>query len=98
MIDIERTVKDIMEDRLAIDKLDAETMELVADYLGEAADNMLDGPHDEAARAMLKILDKIGDEAELRIVAMDSTEFDEEIDASIDRGNTYFEMAEFVVQ
>ena len=47
---------------------------------------------------MLCIMDLIGDEAEHRIVAMDTTDFEPEIEASVERGNTYFELAEYVVQ
>jgi hypothetical protein len=97
-MNIEQTVKAILEERMSIDQLDAETMEEVVEYLAEAADAMLDGPNDEAARAMLDILDLIGDEAEHRIIAMDTTDFEPEIEASMLRGNTYFELEEYVVQ
>ena len=97
-MNIEQTVEAILEDRISIDQLDAETMEEVVEYLAEAADAMLDGPHDAAARAMLTVLDLIGDEAEHRIMAMDTADFEFEIEASIERGNTYFELAEYVVQ
>ena len=97
-MNIEQTVKAILEERMSIDQLDAETMEEVVEYLAEAADTMLDGPHDEAARAMLDILDLIGDEAEHRIIAMDTTDFEEKIAASILRGNTFFELEEYTVQ
>jgi len=97
-MNIEQTVKAILEERMSIDQLDAETMEEVVEYLAEAADAMLYGPNDEAARAMLDILDLIGDEAEHRIIAMDTTDFEPEIEASMLRGNTYFELEEYVVQ
>ena len=97
-MNIEQTVKAILEERMSIDQLDAETMEEVVEYLAEAADAMLDGPNDEAARAMLDILDLIGDEAEHRIIAMDTTDFETEIEASMLRGNTFFELEEYVIQ
>lgn len=97
-MNIEQTVEAILEDRISIDQLDAETMEEVVEYLAEAADAMLHGPNDAAARAMLTVLDLIGDEAEHRIVAMDTADFEFEIEASIERGNTYFELEEYVVQ
>ena len=97
MIDIERTVREIIENRLSIDQLDAESIEEVADYIIEATEG-IDETYDETANVLLDILDKIGDVAERRMVAMDPTDFDDEIDASILRGNCYFEMEVFTVQ
>ena len=97
-MNIEQTVEAILEERISVDQLDAETMEEVVEYLAEAAEAMLNGPYDDAARAMLCIMDLIGDVAEHRIVAMDTTDFEPEIEASIERGNTYFELEEYVVQ
>lgn len=96
-MDIERTVKELMEDRLSIDQLDGESMELVADYIMEVTED-IDESYDETTNMLLDILDKIGDVAEHRIVAMDTTDFDDEIDASISRGNYYFELEDYVVQ
>jgi hypothetical protein len=59
---------------------------------------MLGGPNDAAAQAMLELIDVIGNEAEHRIVAMDTTDFEADIEASILRGNTYFELEEYTVQ
>lgn len=88
---IELLVNEMINDESAISRMDGDTMEKVVDYLGEEISDMPDDP-------MMILLNKIGDEAEYRIIAMDVEEFEEEIVASLERGNTYFELEQFIVQ
>ena len=97
-MDTERLVKAVLDEQLEITQLTGEQMEEIVDYVWEAAEAMLGGPNDAAAQAMLELIDVIGNEAEHRIVAMDTSEFEAEIEASVLRGNTYFELEEYTVQ
>jgi hypothetical protein len=97
-MDAETLVKAVLDEQLEITQLTGEQMEEIVDYVWEAAEAMLGGPNDAAAQAMLELIDVIGNEAEHRIVAMDTTDFEADIEASILRGNTYFELEEYTVQ
>jgi hypothetical protein len=97
-MDAETLVKAVLDEQIEVTQLSGEQMEELVDYMWEAAEAMLGGPNDAAAQAMLELIDVIGNEAEHRIVAMDTTDFEADIEASILRGNTYFELEEYTVQ
>lgn len=97
-MDAETLVKAVLDEKIEVTQLSGEQMEELVDYMWEAAEAMLGGPNDAAAQAMLELIDVIGNEAEHRIVAMDTTDFEADIEASVARGNTYFELEDYVVQ
>lgn len=97
-MDAETLVKAVLDEQIKVDQLSGEQMEEIVDYVWEAAEAMLGGPNDAAAQAMLELIDVIGNVAEHRIVAMDTTDFETAIEASVARGNTYFELEDYVVQ
>jgi hypothetical protein len=97
-MDAETLVKAVLDEQIEVTQLSGEQMEELVDYMWEAAEAMLGGPNDAAAQAMLELIDVIGNEAEHRIVAMDTTDFEADIEASVARGNTYFALEDYVVQ
>jgi hypothetical protein len=98
----EKLVDDILEDRIEIKDLDLLQMEAVIDFMRDNIGTMLDDaedPDDEQyAQGLLTLIDLIEDAAERRFEAEASGEWDKIIEASIARGNSYFELENYVVQ
>jgi hypothetical protein len=97
--DIEQMLDDIVSDRIQVRDLALEQLEAVMDYIRDVFTDMLGGEHEELAEGMLELVDVIHTAIENRSVAeAESESWDQDILASVERGNTYFEMENYVVQ
>ena len=98
--DIEQILNDIVSDRIQIKDLAPEQLEAVMDHIREVFTDMSESEDPETAgfaESMLSIVDTIHTAIEERAVA-EAEDWDADILASIERGNTYFEMENYVVQ
>lgn len=95
--DIEKMLEDIVSDRIAVKDLTLDQLEAVMDYIQDVFTDMLGGENDEFAQGMLQIVDLIHNSIENRSAA-EADNWDQDILDSVERGNTYFEMENYVVQ
>ena len=94
-MNVESLVDDILLDRVQIKDLDTDQLEALIDYMREhigAIDN------DDYREALLVLVDAIEIAAENRFGNEAAGDWDETIEASMARGNTYFELENNVVQ
>lgn len=98
----EKLVDDILNDKVKINDLDLQQMEAVIDFMRDNIGEMLDAAEDEEdehyAQGLLVLVDIIENAVGNRIEAEASGAWDEIIEASIARGNSYFELENYVVQ
>ncbi len=94
-MDIDKLVDNILEDRIAITDLDIPQMEAVIDFMREHVANI---DNDEYREALMCLVDAIEISAENRFVNEAAGAWDEIIEASVARGNSYFELENYVVQ
>jgi hypothetical protein len=94
-MDVENLVDDILADQVKIQDLDMDQMEALVDYMRE---NISTIENDEYREALLILVNAIEIAAENRFGNEAAGDWDETIDASIARGNTYFELENYVVQ
>ena len=94
-MNVENLVDDILADRVAIQELDMEQMEALVDYMRE---NISTIDNDEYREALLILVNAIEIAAENRFGNEAAGDWDDTIEASIARGNTYFELENPVVQ
>lgn len=92
---VENLVDDILADRVAITDLDMEQMEALVDYMRE---NISTIDNDEYREALLILVNAIEIAAENRFGNQEAGAWDDVIESSIARGNTYFELENYVVQ
>ena len=94
-MDVETLVDNILEDRIAITDLDIQQMEAVIDFMREHVSNI---DNDEYREALMCLVDAIEISAENRFVNEAAGDWDEIIESSVARGNTYFELENYVMQ
>lgn len=98
----EKLVEDILEDRIQIKDLDLLQMEAVIDFMRDNIGGMLEDaedPDDEQyAQGLLTLIDLIEDAAERRFEAEASGDWEQSVEASIARGNSYFELEQYTLQ
>jgi hypothetical protein len=94
-MDIETLVNNILSDQIAIGDLDIQQMEAVIDFMRDHISTM---SNEDLSEALLQLVDVIEDAAEIRFVHQESGDWDETIESSIARGNTYFELENYVIQ
>jgi len=94
-MDIETLVDNILTDKIAIADLDIQQMEAVIDFMRDHISTM---SNEDLSEALLQLVDVIEDAAEIRFVHQESGAWDETIEASIARGNSYFELENYVIQ
>ena len=94
-MNVENLVDDILADRVAIQELDMEQMEALVDYMRE---NISTIDNDEYREALLILVNAIEIAAENRFGNEAAGDWDDTIEASVARGNTYFELENPVVQ
>lgn len=94
-MDIEKLVDNIIADRITVKDLDTQQMEAVIDFMREHIGTIDD---EDVSEALLEIVDAIELAAESRFVNQAAGAWDETIEASMARGNTYFELENYVVQ
>ena len=94
-MNVESLVDDILLDRVKIQDLDMEQMEALVDYMRESIGTI---ENDEYREALLILVDAIEIAAENRFGNEAAGDWDDIIEASEARGNTYFELENNVVQ
>ena len=94
-MDVENLVDDILADQVQIADLDTDQMEALIDYMREHIGSI---ENDEYREALMILVNAIEIAAENRFGNLASGDWDEIIESSIARGNTYFEMENYVVQ
>ena len=94
-MDIEKLVDSILTDRVTIADLDIQQMEAVIDFMREHISTIDD---EELGETLLTMVDAIEMAAEHRFANQASGDWDETIEASIARGNSYFELENYVIQ
>jgi hypothetical protein len=94
-MNVESLVDDILLDRVQIKDLDTDQLEALVEYMREhigAIDN------DDYREALLVLVDAIEIAAENRFGNEAAGDWDDIIEASQARGNTYFELENHIVQ
>lgn len=98
----EKLVEDILNDRVAINDLDLLQMEAVIDFMREHINELAETADTEDeelyAQGLLTLVDLIEDAAEKRFENQALGEWDEIIEASLARGNSYFELEQYTLQ
>ncbi len=94
-MDIEKLVDSILTDRVTIADLDSQQMEAVIDFMREHISTIDD---EELSETLLTMIDAIEIAAEDRFANQASGDWDETIESSVARGNTYFELENYVIQ
>jgi hypothetical protein len=94
-MDIDKLVDNILADRITVKDLDTQQMEALIDYMREHIGSI---ENDEYREALMILVNAIEIAAENRFGNLASGDWDETIEASVARGNTYFELENFVVQ
>jgi hypothetical protein len=98
-MDLEQIIDDILSERVSIYDLNNEQLEAVTDHMRETFTDMIDsGDEEEMGIVLLELLEQIEDVIENQVVAGAAGNWTEDIESSIARGNTYFEMENYVVQ
>lgn len=94
---VDRLCQDILEDRVAVETLSDEQLDLVLDRFYDIAEVMQDDPDERKAEAAVAILVVLQDMVDERVSATDMTCFEEQIVAAEARGSVYFEFEEYSV-
>lgn len=98
----EKLVEDILNDRVAINDLDLLQMEAVIDFMREHINELAETADTEDeelyAQGLLTLVDLIEDAAEKRFENQALGEWDKIIEASLARGNSYFELEQYTLQ
>jgi hypothetical protein len=94
-MDIEKLVDNILTDQITVGDLDVQQMEAVIDFMREHISTI---DNEDASEALLAVVDAIEQAAEIRFVNQAAGSWDETIEASVARGNSYFELENYVIQ
>ncbi len=94
-MDIDKLVDNILSDRITIADLDIQQMEAVIDFMREHISTIND---EELGETLLTMVDAIEIAAEHRFANQAAGDWDETIEASIARGNSYFELEQYSLQ
>ena len=98
-MDLEQIIDDILAERISIYDLNNEQLEAVTDHMRETFTDMIDsGDEEEMGIVLLELLEQIEDVIENQVVAGAAGNWSEDIESSVARGNTYFEMESYVIQ
>jgi hypothetical protein len=101
-MDIDKLVDNILADRITINDLDIQQMEAVIDFMREHISELTETAETEDdelyAQGLLTLVDLIEDAAERRFENQASGDWDKTIEASVARGNSYFELENYVIQ
>lgn len=91
----EKLIDAILADQVRVADLDLEQMEAVIDYMRESISTI---DNEEYRDALLTLVDAIEMAAENRFVADAAGDWADTIEASVNRGNTYFELENPAIQ
>ena len=95
--DLAQLVSDIANGEKDVNNLQEGERYKLMDFLHERADELIGTEDDEVGQQLLQMLDLIGHVIDNRIEAEDNEKFTDAIQASIKRGNYYFELGTFIV-
>ena len=95
--EMERLIAKIANGETDVNQLQEDELDQLMDYLHEQADELIGTEDDEVGQQLLKMLDLIGHVIDNRIEAEDNEKFTKAIQASIQRGNFYFELPTFML-
>jgi hypothetical protein len=94
-MDITTLVDNILADRIAIRDLDIQQMEAVIDFMREHISTIED---EDIGEALLELVDVIQNAAERRFENQAMGNWDQTIEDSVARGNSYFELENYTIQ
>lgn len=94
-MDVENLIDDILTDQVQIVDLNTDQMEALIDYMREHIGSI---ENDEYREALMILVNAIEIAAENRFGNQAAGDWDETIEASMARGNTYFELENNVLQ
>ncbi len=98
----EKLVDDILSDKIAINDLDLLQMEAVIDFMREHVSELAETAETEDeelyAQGLLTLVDLIEDAAGKRFENQAMGDWERTIEDSIARGNSYFELENYVIQ
>jgi hypothetical protein len=101
-MDIDKLVDNILADKITIADLDIQQMEAVVDFMREHISELTETAETEDeelyAESLLTLVDLIEDAAERRFENQASGNWDQTIEDSVARGNSYFELENYVIQ
>jgi hypothetical protein len=101
-MDIDKLVDNILSDQITIADLDIQQMEAVIDFMREHVSELTETAQTEDeelyAEGLLTLVNLIEDAAERRFENQAMGDWDETIEASMARGNSYFELENYVIQ
>jgi hypothetical protein len=101
-MDIDKLVDNILSDQITIADLDIQQMEAVIDFMREHISELTETAEtdDEElyAEGLLTLVDLIEDAAERRFENQAMGDWDKIIEESMARGNSYFELENYVIQ
>jgi hypothetical protein len=101
-MDIDKLVDNILADKITIADLDIQQMEAVVDFMREHISELTETAETEDeelyAESLLTLVDLIEDAAERRFENQASGDWDLMIEASVARGNSYFELENYTLQ
>lgn len=94
MDSIDQLVQDIFEDKVDVSTLSLELLDQVLDRVSDIAENLLDGPHHDAACAIIEVLSTVVDE---KLDAEDMSCFEDAIAEAEKRGSVYWEFDTYTI-
>ena len=94
-MDVENLIDDILADQVEIVDLNTDQMEALIDYMREHIGSI---ENDEYREALMILVNAIEIAAENRFGNQAAGDWTETIEASVARGNTYFELENNVLQ
>jgi hypothetical protein len=94
-MDIDKLVDNILADRITIQDLDIQQMEAVIDFMREHIGTIAD---EDVGEVLLEMVDAIELAAENRFANQAAGAWDKTIEASVARGNSYFEIEHYSLQ
>lgn len=97
MDQVDRLCQDILEDRVAVESLSNEELDIVLDRFYDIAEALQDDPDERKAQAAEAILAVLQDVVDERVGALDMSCFEQAILDAESRGSVYFEFEEYLV-
>jgi hypothetical protein len=94
-MDINTLVDNILSDKITIADLDIQQMEAIIDFMREHISTIED---EDIGEALLELVDVIQNAAERRFENQAMGNWDQTIEDSVARGNSYFELENYTIQ
>lgn len=98
----EKLVDDILNDRIDVKQLDLLQLEAVIDFMRDSLEDIVSSTDDEDeeqyAEGLMTLVEMIEDAAQRKFQEQIGSEWDKLVEESIARGNSYFELEDYVLQ